>query len=153
MNGEKLITIILIVFGGVILLAVGYFFGMGSVGKNQEIVLNSENPQSAVKIIDSKIIKNISASGKVSNIGASGRTITITEGEENMDIYIKEEAQIISIVLVPPGKGETSPTTKQVKAEFSDIKIGDQVSATIKILAENRIEAASLIIISGLGSK
>ncbi|MDP2741818.1 MAG: hypothetical protein Q8O66_04000 [bacterium] len=149
MIGEKLIVVVSIIFGGIVLLAVGYFVGIGFTTQNQKIISDCEEPQQITKTvgaISSKMIQSIVAFGKVSNI--SDRTIVITDGEENMSIYVKEDIQISSFILATADKGGTSSTTsKQIKVEFSDIKIGDQVSTTIKILPDNKIEAVSVIII------
>jgi hypothetical protein len=149
MIGEKVIAVILIIFSGIILLSVGYFVGVGFTAEKQKNILNYEDQQRATKTIEvmsSKMIQSIVASGKVSNI--SDRTVVITDEEESMNIYIKEDTQISSFILVTVAKGGTSSTTsKQTKAEFSDIKIGDRVNATIKILPDNKIEAVSVIII------
>lgn len=148
MNGEKIITIILILFGGAILLATGYFLGIGFSGKKQNTVTNSDSLQTEeIKIIDSKIIKNISASGRVDEIDASNRIITIIDGEEKINVYVKKDAQISLITLIAPTKIGKPSTTKQVQAVFSDIKIGDQVSATIKILQGNKIETSYIVVV------
>ncbi len=146
MNTEKIIVIILIIFFGIVLLAVGYTLGKGLSFANQKIVLNTGGQQQIVKtigVVSSKIVKTIIASGKVSSI--LGKTITITSEEESMNIDIKEETKISSISLVPAVKGGVS-TTKQTPAKFSDIKTGDQLSVVIKVLPQGKIEAVSITI-------
>lgn len=135
---RKLIIIILIIIGGLALLTIGYFTGVGSIP--------AESQQEVVKTtgaINSKVIKTIIASGEVSNV--FDRIITITSEGESIDIFVKEDTQISSTSIVSE-KGKVS-TTKQGKAEFSDIKIDSQVSVIIKIMPDNKIEAISVNIL------
>lgn len=154
-NSEKLIVIVLIVFGGIILIFTGYLLGSGFSKNKQKNFLNPENYQKPVDIINSKIVKSFVVFGKVSSIDEVNRIITITEGKENMNIYVKEDAQISSTVstvstapIIPDKSGSSSKSLKQTKFSFADIKIGNQVSAVIKIFSDNKLEAVSLVIVS-----
>lgn len=145
MNTEKLIVIILIIFFGIVLLAVGYSVGKGFSLGNQKIIPDTGGQQQIIKtagIISSKIVRTIIASGKVSNI--LGKIITITNEGENMDIFIKDDTQISSTsIIYSQGKPASS---KQIPAKFSDIKTGDQLSVIIKVLPDGKIEAVSVTI-------
>lgn len=148
MSNKNLIIVIVLIVVGLGLLAGGYFGGiLYQQEKNKpelEKLERLEKAEKTVKAVSSKVVASVVAFGEVTKI--SNKTITLTYGGESLEIRVKEDAQIYSFeALTPPKQGITA-MPEQKKAEFSDIKVGSQVNAIIKILQDGQIEGLSVII-------
>ncbi|MBU4274882.1 hypothetical protein KKE19_03665 [Patescibacteria group bacterium] len=151
MNNKILIVSICAIIGGVVLLGVGYLVGVGL--EKDKTGPQLEKLEKAANILNSlsslKIIASTIAFGEVTKI--SDRTITLTYGTENLPIRIKEDAKISSFILPAPNdKGEQiiSDIPEQKTAEFGDIKVGDNLNISLRILPDGEIEGISVIIFS-----
>jgi len=103
-----------------------------------------EKTTKTIKALTSKTIASIAIFGEVTNI--SDRTITINYAGENLDIRVKEDAQIYCFApVIPNGKEVSTNVPEEGKAEFSDIKVGSRVNAIIQILSDGKVETNSLL--------
>jgi hypothetical protein len=150
MTNKILIISVSAVIGGIVLLGAGYLAGVSLEKEKTGPQLEElELATKVVKVINSKGVVFVTAFGEVKK--TSDRTITIVNGGENLDIRVKEDAEILSFVpLVPAKKGAPTYVPEERKAEFSDIKVGNKVNAAITILPDGSIEAISLIVYSPL---
>lgn len=153
MSNKTLIIVIVSIVVGLGLLSVGCFGGgIYQQEKNKPELERLEKVEKTVEAINSTTIASIVVFGKVSKI--SDRLVTVTAGGKNLDISVKEDTQINSIVpVVSTQKGVPTYTTEQIKSEFSDIKVGSQISSTITILPNGMIEAFSVIVFSPLAKE
>lgn len=133
MANKILIIAILAVIGGAVFLGAGYLAG---IGVKQEQPKNFEKTVNAVKSLSSsKVVPSITAMGKVTKI--SGRNITLTNGEESIEIYIKDDAKIYS---------------SQKESNFGAITVGDNLNIRIKISPDGQIDGSSVVIMPTLES-
>jgi len=141
---EKKFIIIVLIF------AVMFFTGGVLTGFAWQSVVNAgaKLPQkaAAVQTLSSKIIPSITAFGNVSKI--DGRKITLSYQGDSLAINIKEGAEVYlpsKTVNDANGKAQTIP---QKQVSFEDIKVGQNVSVNIKLLADGQMEGQMVIIIS-----
>jgi hypothetical protein len=99
-------------------------------------------PESSV-LDNSKVIqsKNATAVGEISKI--EDRTITLISEGDVLDIPIKEEAEISTIVL-ETSEEETIPTISDIT--FDDLKVGDLVAVQLKLGSGDTFEGISVIV-------
>lgn len=149
MTNKILIATVCAIIGGVVFLAAGYLAGVGL--ERGQTGFRLEKLEKTINVLNSlsssKIIASIVAFGEVTKI--SDRTVTLTYGTENLPIRIKEDAKVFSFILpAPNNKGEQviSDIPEQKNAEFKDIKLGDNLNVSIKILLEGQVEGLSVII-------
>jgi len=140
--------IILAVVGGVLCLAIGGGLGYFYQLQNGTLPPAESKKVEAVNTLSSKVIPSITAFGQVTNI--SGRDITLTFGGDSLTIKIKEDAPIYLPATATKDKDGNSVTSAQQTAKFSDIKVGDNASVNLKLLATGQIEGQLVII---LGAK
>ncbi len=152
MNNKILIVSICIIIGGIVLLGFGYLAGISleqeKTGPQLEKLEKFEKMINVLNSLNSsKIIASIIAFGEVTKI--SDRTVTLTYGTENLPVRIKEDAKIYSFIMpAPNNKGEQviSGIPEQKNAEFKDIKVGDNLNVSLRILPEGELEGLSVII-------
>ena len=102
----------------------------------------------AVQTLSSKVIPSITAFGQVTKI--DGKTITLTFGGDNLTVKIRDDAQIYLPATTAKDKNGKLVTSQQQTAQFSDIKVGNNVSVNLKLLSDGQIEGQLVII---LGAK
>ena len=128
---DKNNLIILIIAGLVLLIlggAAGFFY------KTLQI-----SPQLAViKDLSSKTIPSIVAYGQVSKI--EGRDITLSFNGDNIKVSVEANSPVYSFVNDAKGK----PIQKKV--ELKEIKIGDSLNITIKLLPDGQLRGQSVFI-------
>jgi len=149
MTNKILIIGISAIIGGIVFLGAGYLVGVGLERAETGPQIEKLNKAADIlKVLSSlKVIPSVIAFGEVTKI--SNRTVTLTYGTENLAIRIKEDAKISSYNMPAPNdKGEQiiSDIPGQKNAEFKDIKIGDKLNVSLKILPDGEIEGLSVII-------
>jgi|SRR3989344_83866 len=121
----------------------GVFFGMVYPVQIPGIVLQNDNKQVTDQIINklnSKVIPSVAAYGTVTKI--NGKSITLSYQEDNLVVLVKDDAKIYTFV---KEAGKTSSVSKLIG--FGDIKVGDNVTANIKILSDGQIQGVSVIVL------
>ena len=146
---NKILIFLLIIAGAVIFTVGGGGLGIlyqtqkdaPQIGKLQatELALNN-----IVKELSSTVISSIISYGKVSKI--EGRNITLTFEKESLTIKVREDALVFSMVQTAPLKNGSAFTTTQQKAEFKDIKLGDDLNIRVKLSIDGQLEGGVIII-------
>ncbi len=130
----KKINLILMIIGALILLGLGYSFGLSS---GQKAIEETETP--LTNLLESKVIGEINtvASGKVTEI--SGRNLTLNQKGDTFTLLISEKATINRLILITEITGVPQPATVE-DIEFNDIQIGDQVEISCLLKADGSLE-------------
>jgi len=148
------IIVIIVLIGGAILLGAGYLAGVSlekeRTAPDLEKLEKLEKINNVLNSFNSlKVIPSIVAFGEVTEI--SGRTVTLTYGAENLPIKIKENAKISSLTALVPDVEGGQVVPEQKTVEFKDIKIGDNLNVSLRLLPEGELEGLSVIIFPPLG--
>lgn len=127
---------------GLVVFAVGG--GVGVLYQQQKEApatqAQSGTENSVLKILNSKVVSSIMASGKVT--GIDGKNLVLTAENTSIKVKIMEETQISSFT---SGDGVNKKTV-QKNVRFEDIKVGDNLSVNFRLLKDGQIEAQSVII-------
>lgn len=134
MNRENL-TILIIV--GVVFFAVGVMLGILYQTQKPE-VQQALKLSPTVKTLSSGVVQSISAFGQVKKI--EGNKITLAYSGEELTVNIREGAQVF--IPAPVQSADNTPK----RANFSDIKTGNSVSITLKILPSGDVQGESVFI-------
>ncbi|HLD52070.1 MAG TPA: hypothetical protein VJA82_02085 [Sediminibacterium sp.] len=138
---RKNLTIIIVV--AVVAVIIGLALGMNLSPKSAVSKEQSNKFETAVKSLSSKVIPSIIAYGQVTKI--ENKNITLTYNNETLTIPLTQSTSIYTFVAPETGSKTTAPTQK--KAAFSEIKVGDSLNITIKLLPDGTIEGQSVIIL------
>jgi len=98
--------------------------------------------EKTIKDLSSRTIYFIVAYGTVEDI--NGRKLTISNNGENLTVEIKENAEITSFIRPVAGGNSSTP---EAIAKFEDIKKGDNLRISLKVLPDGKITGESVIII------
>ena len=82
----------------------------------------------------------------------SGRTIALTFGGESISVSVKEDAAISLVSFLEIPKEGVNPKTESKQIQFSDIKIGDKVSAIIEVKENGDFLATNVSIIEEMSA-
>ena len=129
---------------GVVALVLGGVIGMTvqtSMFAPKEAKL--QKYEGVVASLSSKVIPSIMAYGQVTKI--EGRTITVSYNKEDLVVPFKDSAIIYAFNPPSAGSKTTSPT--QTKVSFSEIKVGDNLSVTVKLLPDGVVSGDSAVIL------
>ena len=152
MNAKSLIVSLFL--GGLIFLLGG---GLGILYQTQQNVAAPQGQgqlmPSVVKNLSSKVIPSIAAYGEITKI--DGRNLTLSYQGDSLVIAIKDDAKIYSFIAnsapnpTPSVKPATTPASTASSREitFKDLKIGDNVSANVKVLSNGQLEGFSAIVL------
>lgn len=143
------LTLTSAVIGGVVILAVGYLGGI--LFQTQKTASQLEESGKLIEVMSSKIIPSIVAVGEI--VGISGRTIILRayaneEKPFTFSIEIREDAELTSFVFSAAEEGEEVVIGGSIREEieFKDIKVGDNVNITLKILSDGSFKGISVIV-------
>jgi len=139
-------NLLLFLIGAVFFLVLGG--GLGVFYQQQNTAPKEVVKIQAVQTLSSKVIPSITAFGQVTKI--DGKTITLTFGGDNLTVKIRDDAQIYLPATSAKDKNGKLVTSQQQTAQFSDIKVGNNVSVNLKLLSDGQIEGQLVII---LGAK
>lgn len=143
-------VVISLAVAGLIILVIG--FGVGAFYQTQ--VQLAKNPalkkaiaiEPTVNILTSKTIQSIMAYGQVEKISANN--ITLSYAGDKITVAVKSSAQIYSSIAVKDSKTGNLATGAPQLVKFSDIKTGQGISVTLKILPTGQMEADSVYILA-----
>ncbi len=124
---KKQLTILII--AGALIFLIGGGLGVAS----QLSAVRQKVRTEAFDILSSKVITSVSAYGKVTKI--EGRDITLNNLGDNLSVSMPDNVKVYSFV-----------DSSQQAAAFEDIKIGDSINATLKLLPTGGYEGLSIII-------
>ena len=144
---EKKITIIIFVFGAVVIFLAGIWLGMliqALLQSNDPKIQQAARMQPAVSALSSKVVQTATAFGSVENV--KGNKITLSYGGDSLAIAIKADAQIYSSVAQKdPVTGNLVSGVPRV-VTVGDIKKDDQVSITFNISQGGGISGSQVYI-------
>ncbi|MBI3337055.1 MAG: hypothetical protein HY005_00320 [Candidatus Staskawiczbacteria bacterium] len=129
--------IILIVLVGLLCLILGA--GAGFWYKTLQVSPQIEKTAAIMKALSSKTVLSTVAYGKVSKI--EGRDITLAYNGDSIKISMAANSPVYSFVNDSAGK----PVQKKV--DLREIKIGDNLNITIKLLPDGQIQGQSALIL------
>lgn len=145
---NKIILIVSSIIAGLLLLALGVSLGVSY--QTQQASISSpqldqlEKTTAAVKFLSSKTVPSIVAYGQVTKI--EGRDITLFYSGDSIKVSMEENSLIYSFVNDSQGK----PTQKQV--ELKEIKVGDNLNITLKLLPDGQLQGQSVFILLPFGT-
>ena len=139
---------ILLVIGGLVVFALGagagVFYQIQKQAKDP-VIQKAIQIQPTVNILTSKTVQTIGAFGTVQKI--DGRNITIAYGGDQITANIAADAQIFSSnPTKDPKTGNITTGIPQV-VTLADIKVGDQLTVSLKILPNGQLQGDSVYIL------
>ncbi len=130
---NKTNTTALLIIGGLLLMVLGGVIGV--LYKTQQVL-----PQmNVIKYLSSQIIPSMVAYGEVTDI--EGRNITLSYNGDSMKVQVPENSPVYSFV----NNKTSKPIQEQVS--FENIKKGDNVNVTVKLLPDGQLQSQSIFII------
>ena len=146
-KNKSLVLIVVFIVVAILFLAAGFlggFFVEKKSGKPAVILTASQQKtQSALQIINSRLIPSIFATGKVLDVGPT--EVIIAQGLDVLDINMDKNTIVTSFVAPPAGQNNS--TAAQPKFSISDIKIGDTLSVNLFVTPDGQITAKSILIV------
>lgn len=142
--------IILLIILGLVIFALGG--GLGFFYKAQQLSspLAFQAPQQSlggaaagIKILSSSAFPSIIAIGKVQKV--FGRVITLNYGGQSVDIPVQDGAKIYSLAFSAGTK--ITSGSPQTESTFGAIKVGDNLSISVKVSTDGKVEGTSVIIL------
>jgi len=133
---DQKIKIGILITSGILIFFLGY--GLGNI--LQVKVCDQKVTTEAVNILSSKIITSVTAYGRITKI--DGTNVTLNSLGEDLIILIPDSARVYSF-LTADGK---QASTQQI-VKFEDLKIGNSINVSLKLLPSGKFEAASVIIL------
>ncbi len=145
---NKIILIVSAIIAGLLLLALGASLGVSYQAQQASIsspqLDQLEKTTAAVKFLSSKTVPSIVAYGQVTKI--EDRDITLSYGGDSIKANIEENSLVYSFINDSQGK----PAQKQV--DFKEIKIGDNLNITLKLLPDGQLQGQSIFILLPFGT-
>ena len=130
-------TISAVLIPGLLFLVLG--IGVGFLYKTLSISPQIQKTTAVIKDLSSKTVLSITAYGQVSNI--EGEDITLSHNGDSIKVGMKENSPVYSFTNDSTGK----PVQKKVS--LKEIKIGDNLNITIKLLPDGQIQGQSVLIL------
>lgn len=141
---NKTTLIVLMAISGLVFLVLGG--GIGFLYKTLQISPQIKKTTAIIEALSSKTVLSTVAYGQVSKI--EGRDITLSYDGDSIKISMAENTPVYSFVNDSTGK------SIQKKVDLKQIKIGDSLNITIKLLSDGQIQSQSaLILLSRPSSK
>ena len=134
---NKTTSIVFITVFGLVLLLLG-----GSIGflyKTLQISPQMEKTAAVIKDLSSKTVLSTVAYGQVSKI--EGIDITLSYDTDSIKISMAENSPVYSFV------NDSKGVPVQKKVDLKQIKIGDSLNITIKLLPDGQIQGQSVLIL------
>ncbi len=142
---KKISLIITIAIGGIILLGVGFFFGVTWVQKQIQ-KSNTESPLAA--LLTSKVISNglvTFASGEITAIG--GRNLTLNREGNTLTISIQGDALIYRLSSPKETATEVPQPVERKEIKFEEIKTGNKVNISCQLKSDGTLEGTAVTVL------
>lgn len=143
MNRNNLI--IIAVIGGLILLGLGYSYGLFTTQKGLKEL--QQAPTALSELLASKVIRGLSTSATGDITAISGRSLTLTAEGDTLTILIREDAPIYR--LVPPEEIaiEIPQPVAREEITLGEIKVGDKVNISCQLKADGSLEGTEVTVL------
>ncbi len=146
---NRILRLLIIVIVIIIFTAGGVWFGISyQTQKDNSQIKELPAPNPVLKKLSSKLVSSINSYGKVSKI--EGINITLTSGEESLTIQVKENVSIFTYIQTLPLKKGDIPNMVQQKLNLKDIKNGDSLDVSLKLLPNGQLDAQSIYVLPPL---
>jgi len=132
--------IIVLVAVAIVFLLIGLVLGMGFISKQGNLV-----KKEIVNSLSSKVITSVVAYGRVEKI--EGRNITLSNLGNNLLITIIDSAPIYAFDTHSVTETKNKASQNQKVVAFDDIKAGNNLNVSLKILEDGRVQGLSVIIL------
>ena len=139
---NKITLIVSSIIAGFFLLLLGG--GLGILYQKQQALPQLEKTTAVIKSLNSKTVPSIVAYGQVTKV--EGRDISLSYSGDSIKVTMEENSSIYSFINDSVGK----PIKKKV--EFKEIKIGDNLSITIKPLSDGQLQGQQVFILLPFGT-
>ncbi|TSC94246.1 MAG: hypothetical protein CEN87_541 [Parcubacteria group bacterium Licking1014_1] len=119
--------------------------GAGVLYQTQKTAPQLEQLEKATSIINflsSEELSRITVFGKATKI--EGRDITLSSGNDSVKVNVIDDSAIYSFVA--NGAAEKSAPVRKI-VKFEEIKIGDNLNITVKLLPDGQLQGLSVIIL------
>ena len=103
-----------------------------------------EKATATIKSLSSKTVPSIIAYGQVTKI--EGKDITISYSGDSIKVSMEDNSSVYAFVNDGPEK------SGQKKVEFKEIKIGDNLNITLKLLPDGQLQGQQIFILLPLGA-
>jgi hypothetical protein len=134
---KKPFLIILFLASWILFASLGIWFGI--FYQQQKDLIGEKNIGNTLKSLSSKNIASIIAYGQLTR--TEGRDITISYLGDSMKILIEDGCKIYLIGSRAGGQSEKK------EINFEEIKVGDHLNITIKIMPDGQIIGQSILIL------
>lgn len=134
---NKTTLIVSLIIAGVFLLLLG--MGLGILYKTQQISPQLKKTTAVINALSSKTVPSIVAYGEVTKI--EGRDITLAYSGDSIKVNMEENSQVYSFV------NDSSGKPIQKKVELKEIKVGDNLNITLKVLPDSQLQGQSVFIL------
>lgn len=128
-------NVVKLVISGIVILAVGFGFGIWYQSSGQPQKITQEIPP-AVKVVSSKVTPSITAAGNIASI--QDKKITVNNQGDTLQITVRDDAKIYNF---------SSVTGKSQQITLQDLKVGDNVSVNVKVTETGLVEAYTIIVL------
>ena len=136
----------------VVIFLIGYALGTLKNSTPKASIASQNQSQvmpEAIKVLSSKVIPAIAAYGMITKI--DGRNVTMTYQTDSIVVAFRTDAKIYSYTINPAVKTPkgAAPAYVTTLASFNDLKVGQNISANIKVDLNGQVEGFSAIFIPG----
>lgn len=146
-ENNKNIIVVLLIIAGIIIFVVGA--GLGIFYKTRKDSPQLEKSSATIKAVSSKLISSVLMYGQATKI--DGRNITLSFGGDSAIVAVADNAQITKFVMqaVPSVANPkiTAQTQVQQKIALKDIKVGDTLNISIKVLPDGQLQGQTVMIL------
>lgn len=132
-------SVLIILFFLLLALFLASGIGFGIFYQQQKDLIGENNSKNTLKALSSKSIASIIAYGQLTKI--DGRDVTISYLGDSMNIFIEDGCKIYLIGESAGGQSEKK------EISFEEIKIGNHLNITIKIMPDGQIIGQSILIL------
>lgn len=130
-----------IIFSGIVLLILGGFAGVmyqsQKTGTVNSLTGGSNQVKALVDSLKSKAVSSIAIYGKVQSI--SGKTVKVSSNADTVSVLIADNAEFSLI-------DYSTKDAVRKTATFSNIKVGDNINISVKILDNYTLSGVSVAI-------
>lgn len=137
------VLVSLLIIGAVFIFVLGG--GAGVLYQTQKDAPKLDNAEKVIKILASKTVPSIMAYGQVTNI--QGKNITLAYSGDSVTLKMRDDAKIYSFVSQGLAKKSLNISEKE-EITFSDIKKGDTLNITLKVLPDGGLEGMIAMVLS-----
>lgn len=145
---KNLVNVIVGVAVGLVILILSFYGGvLLQTKKTAPQIQILTNLQS---LLQSKTLQNseVYLGGMVTKI--SGENITLTVKNESLEVPVSKDAKIIAFVYPDKPEEGKALVPQQKNIAFEDVKVGDEVSANVKIKPDGQFEAVGVRVLPKL---